>query len=95
MKNKILLNLSFLFTFASAVFAQTKVSGVVVDKLNHPVPFANVAFKNSSDGVVSNEDGIFYLESPKTYTTIVITSVGYSDKELDLEKAVNYNLKIR
>ena len=95
MKNKILFNLFFLFAFASTGFAQTKVSGMVVDKLNHPVPFANVAFKNSSDGVVSNEDGSFYLETPKTYTTIIITSVGYSDRELDLEKAVNYNLKIR
>lgn len=95
MKNKILLILLLLFAFVSSIFAQTKVSGVVLDKSNHPVPFANVAFKNSSEGVVCNEDGIFYLESPKTYTTLVITSVGYSDKEIELEKSVNYNFKIQ
>jgi hypothetical protein len=95
MKNKILLNLFLMFAFVSTILAQTKVSGVVVDKSNQPIPFANVAFKNSSDGAVCNEDGIFYLESPKNYTTIVITSVGYSDREIELEKSVNYNFKIQ
>ena len=95
MKKTILLNLFFLFAITTAVFAQTKVSGIVVDKSNQPVPFANIAFKNSNEGSVSNEDGIFYLESSKTYKTIVITSVGFSDKEIELEKAVNYNFKIQ
>lgn len=95
MKKNILLLLLFLCAVTSAVFAQTKVSGIVVDKTNLPVPFANIAFKNSNEGVVSNEDGIFYLESAKTYKTIIITSVGFSDREIELEKAVNYNLKIQ
>ncbi|MBA4317648.1 MAG: hypothetical protein C0412_04540 [Flavobacterium sp.] len=95
MKKNIIFFLFFLFATTSPLFAQTKVSGVVVDKSNEPVPFANIAFKNSNEGVVSNEDGIFYLESPKTYQTIVITSVGFSDREITLEKSVNYNLKIQ
>ena len=95
MKKSIILFLFFLFAITTTVFAQTKVSGVVLDKLNQPIPFANVAFKNSNEGVVSNEDGIFYLESSKTYKTIVLTSVGFSDREIDLEKSVNYNLKIQ
>ena len=66
-----------------------------MDKSNKAVPFANIAFKNSNEGVVSNEDGIFYLESPKKYQTIVITSVGFSDREIELEKSIHYNLKIQ
>ncbi|WP_073368748.1 DUF5686 and carboxypeptidase-like regulatory domain-containing protein [Flavobacterium fluvii] len=95
MKKSILLNLFFLFAMTSSLFAQTKVSGVVVDKSNRPVPFANIAFQNSTEGVVSNEDGIFYLESPKNYTTIVITSVGFSDKEIVLEKPVTYKITVQ
>ena len=95
MKKTLIFILFFLFVLSNGIFAQTKVSGIVVDKSNQPIPFANIAFKNSNDGVVSNEDGRFYLESPKTYTTLVITSVGYSDKEITLEKAVNYNFKIQ
>jgi len=95
MNKNFLLPLFFLFAFTSTVFSQTKVSGVIVDKLGKPIPFANIAFKNSSEGVVSSEDGVFYLESKKTYLTLIITSVGYSDREIDLEKAINYNMKIQ
>lgn len=95
MAKRILYYLSFLFVFASSVFSQTKVSGVVLDKQLKPIPFANVAFRNSSEGVVSSEDGVFYLESSKTYGFIVISSSGYSDKEIELEKSTNYNLKIQ
>lgn len=95
MKKNLLFFLFFLFVSANAVFAQTKVSGIVVDKLNQPIPFANVVFKDSSEGIVTNEDGRFYLESQKTYTTLVISSVGFSEKEIILDKPVNYNFKIQ
>jgi hypothetical protein len=95
MKKNLLFLLFFLFVSANVVFAQTKVSGIVVDKLNQPIPFANVVFKDSSEGIVTNEDGRFYLESPKTYTTLVISSVGFSEKEIILDKPVNYNFKIQ
>ncbi|MFV8346027.1 DUF5686 family protein [Flavobacterium sp. ZB4P13] len=95
MKKNLLFLLFFLFVSANAVFAQTKVSGIVVDKLNQPIPFANVVFKDSSEGIVTNEDGRFYLESQKTYTTLVISSVGFSEKEIILDKPVNYNFKIQ
>ena len=95
MKKTIALFLFVLFALTSSIFAQTKVSGIVVDKSNRPVPFANIAFQNSTEGVVSNEDGLFYLESPKTYKVIVVTSVGFSDKEIVLEKSVTYKLTVQ
>jgi len=95
MKKSIVFSLFFLFAIANNIFAQTKVSGIVVDKSNQPIPFANVVFKDSNTGIVTNEDGRFYLESPKTYTTIVISSVGFSEKEITLEKSVNYDFKVQ
>jgi hypothetical protein len=93
--NKFLNYILFYIVFSTTVFSQTKVSGVVLDKQNKPIPFASIAFKNSSEGVVSSEDGVFYLESSKNYTTIIISSSDYSDKEIELEKSINYNLKIQ
>ncbi|RTY65873.1 DUF5686 and carboxypeptidase-like regulatory domain-containing protein [Flavobacterium sp. LB2P53] len=95
MKKNLLLFLLLLLVSATTSFAQTKVSGVVVDKSNLPIPFANVVFKGSSEGIVTNEDGKFYLESKKTYTTLLISSVGFSEKEIYLDKPVNYNFKIQ
>jgi len=66
-----------------------------VDKLKQPIPFANVIFKGSNEGVVSNEDGHFYLESKNNYKTLIVSSASYSDREITLEKAVNYNFEIQ
>src|SRR6187402_3574988 len=93
MKKKLAVIL-FVFIAANSIFGQTKVSGIVVDKLKQPVPYANVVFKNSNTGTVTNEDGRFYLESANTYTDLLITSIGFSDKEITLAKTVNYNFTI-
>jgi hypothetical protein len=95
MKKIVIFSLVCLFLQASALLAQTKVSGIIVDKTNLPIPFANLAFKGSSEGTVANEDGRFYLESTKTYTALLVASVGFSDREITLEKAVNYNFRIQ
>jgi len=74
--------------------AQTKVSGIVVDNDNQPVPYANIVFKNSNQGTVSNEDGHFYIESANTYTALLVSFVGFDTKEVPLPKAVNYDFKV-
>jgi hypothetical protein len=95
MKKIIISSLFFLFIQAGGLLAQTKVSGTIVDNTNLPIPFADVAFKGSNEGTVANEDGRFYLESSKTYSVLIIASIGFSDKEISLEKTVNYNLRIQ
>ena len=95
MKKKLLFLSVFLLFLVNSVVAQTKVSGIVVDKSNQPIPFANVIFKGSSEGIVTNEDGKFYLESQKSYSILLISSVGFSEKEIILDKLVNYNFKIQ
>jgi len=91
---KIFTLLIFLFALANNLSAQTKVSGIVVDNTNQPVPYANIVFKGSNTGVVSNEDGRFYIESPDTYTALIVSFVGFPDTEVKLPKAVNYDFKI-
>ncbi|NNK74151.1 MAG: carboxypeptidase-like regulatory domain-containing protein [Flavobacteriaceae bacterium] len=82
-----------LFFFGLASFAQTKVSGYVYDELNEPAPFANIIFKNSSEGTITDENGKFYLESTETWDTLIVSFVGFQTIEFPLEKKVNYNLR--
>ncbi|MFZ4670373.1 MAG: DUF5686 family protein [Flavobacterium sp.] len=91
---KIFPHIIFLFVFVISLSAQTKVSGIVVDNSNQPVPYANVVFKGSKTGVVSNEDGRFYIESPENYSALVVSFVGFPDKEVKLPSLVNYNFKV-
>ncbi len=87
-----LFGLSLLFTLQA--FAQTKVSGSVVDDTQAPVPYANVYFKGTTQGVITDENGKFYLESQETYTDIVVSFVGFGTKEIHLDKAVTYEMKV-
>ena len=79
---KIFILFILLMASANSLTAQTKVSGVVVDNTNQPVPYANIVFKGSNTGVVSNEDGRFYIESPDTFTALIVSFVGFPDTEV-------------
>ncbi len=81
----------FLGTFG---YSQTKVGGVVKDRNDATVPFANVVFKNSSEGTTSNDNGEFYLQSDNNYDTISISFIGYKTQDVALEQSVNLNLQI-
>ncbi len=74
--------------------AQTKIGGIVKDGSGNPVSFANIIFKNSSEGTITNDNGRFYFESENNYNTIVVSFIGYDTKEIALQGKVNYNLEI-
>ncbi|MCA1965067.1 MAG: DUF5686 and carboxypeptidase regulatory-like domain-containing protein [Flavobacterium sp.] len=92
MKTKIVLFFLFL---SSIVIGQTKVGGKVTDEFGDPVAFANVIFKNSKEGVITDENGNFYFESKENYSTLVVSYVGFDKKEISLKPGLNTGLKIQ
>ncbi len=89
---KILFSL-FLF-IVLLVNAQTKVGGIVTDESGEPVAFANILFKNSTEGTITNDNGRFYMESEVTYDTLVVSFIGFADLEISLSSKVNYDMNI-
>ncbi|WP_418509149.1 DUF5686 family protein [Corallibacter sp.] len=85
--------ITYLLLGFASVFAQTKVSGHVFDENNEPVAYANVIFKSSSEGTITDENGRFYLESDETWETLIVSFVGYETIEYPLEKRVNYEMR--
>ncbi|ASO03871.1 DUF5686 family protein [Arenibacter algicola] len=83
----------FLFIVQYSV-SQTKVGGIVVDESGEPVSFANVLFKDSSEGTITNDNGRFYMESENTYTTLLVSFIGYETKEITLTAKVTYNMNV-
>lgn len=92
MKTKIVLFFLFL---SSVIVGQTKVGGRVVDEFGDPVAFANVIFKNSKEGVITDENGNFYFESKENYSTLIVSYVGFEKKEIALKPGLNTGLKIQ
>jgi hypothetical protein len=92
MKTKIVV--FFLFV-SSILLGQTKVGGKVTDEFDEPIAFANVIFKNSKEGVITDENGNFYFESKENYSTLVVSYVGFDKKEISLKPGLNAGLKIK
>jgi len=86
--------LFFFFCFGClSVLAQTKVSGYVFDEYDLPVAYANIIFKGTSKGTITDENGKFYLESDENHDTLEVSFISYETQVIPLEKRVNYNLK--
>ena len=73
--------------------AQVKTSGVIVDEQNDPVPFANVIFKGSIEGTISDENGHFYLQSDESYVELEVSFLGFETQAIPLKKQ-NFDLRI-
>lgn len=90
MRKKLLFTLFFI---SSLLVAQTKVSGIVYDDNNLPMPFASVAFKGTTIGMITNENGKFYLESENNNLILVVSFIGYKPQEKKLTVGGSYDLK--
>lgn len=78
----------------STAFSQTKLSGEVFDADGNGLPFVNVIFVGSNEGTITNENGRFYLESETTWEQVRFSFIGFSNKIIDLDKKVNYDMRI-
>ncbi len=75
--------LPFLLLLCAISWAQSKtITGKVVDESNVGLAGASVTVKNSTTGTTTNENGEFTLSVPASAQTLVITSVGYTLKEV-------------
>ena len=71
------------FIFSTVTMAQSTITGTVMDaKLNSPLPGANVIEKGTSNGVTTDFDGNFTINTKASSGEIVITFVGYTSKTI-------------
>lgn len=83
--------LSVLFLLSMGfVYAQTRVTGSVVDESDEPVIGASVRIKDTGLGTVTDADGKFSLSVPAGSQKLVISYVGMKTQEV----AVKSNLEI-
>lgn len=61
-----------------------KLTGVVVDERGETIPGASVVVKGSGIGTVTNIDGVFTLQIPDNASTIIVTYIGYTTKNVEI-----------
>ncbi|MEO9952268.1 TonB-dependent receptor [Nonlabens sp.] len=92
---KTLFSIIFLLT-TSFIFAQTTVSGVVLDEEKEPVMGVNVYLEGTYDGTTTDMDGKFSFSTEETSTGILIASyIGYEDYRLEALIVDMVGLKLR
>ena len=76
-----------LFFTTVAIFGQTRLTGKVVDETNQPLPSASVMVKGTQSGTSTDFDGKFTLNTNASSGVLVISFVGYSDKEVSFSSS--------
>ena len=82
---KFLFLVCILLLNATITWAQREVSGQVVDNDNQtPIQGINVVVKNTQIGTTTDVSGNFRLVVPAGARTLVVSSSGYSSREVSL-----------
>ncbi|SHF02747.1 TonB-linked outer membrane protein, SusC/RagA family [Arenibacter palladensis] len=86
--------LVLLMGVSTVSWAQTTVTGTVLDEQNVPLPGANVVVKNTTNGVVTDFDGNFSISVSNTNAVLVISYIGYVGKEVKLDGSSSYTITL-
>ncbi len=87
MKNfKNLLFVAVLFISAT-ILGQAKVTGLVVDETNQPLPGASIVVKGTTNGTSTDFDGKFTLQAGADSGTIVISFIGFQSNEFSFSSS--------
>ncbi|MBA4153149.1 TonB-dependent receptor [Flavobacterium sp.] len=71
--------------FCSITFAQTSISGNVVDEKNQPIPGASIKIVGEAIGAVTDFNGNFSLTTQKKPPfSVEVSSIGFSTKTLEI-----------
>ncbi len=91
--NLVLLMLAFAMLSFTALHAQKTVSGTVLDETGSPLPGASVVVKGTTNGTSSDFDGKYSLTVNNNSTTLVISFIGYTTKEVAIEDNITVTLE--
>ncbi|MCZ4319404.1 TonB-dependent receptor [Aequorivita viscosa] len=93
---KILVHTFLLAIFPSLFFAQTNISGTVLDTKGVPIHGANVYLEGAYDGSTSDENGKFSFETSETgVQTLVVSYVSFEATKITEHIAKMHDLKIQ
>lgn len=83
------------FTFFMQALSQERtITGRVTDSQGNPVPLASVTVKGTNIGTSTNSNGEFTLSIPASAKTLVVSSVGLTESEMDIDTRSSYEITL-
>lgn len=89
-----LLLFTLFFFSAYTAYAQVNVTGKVVDITGEELIGVNVIIKGTSQGTVTDINGVFSLQVPNLSSTLVFTYVGFEELEVSLNGRSNIDVTL-
>lgn len=76
--------------------APTTITGIVRDSVSlEPIPYAAIFFKGSDKGLLANENGEFNMTTSTNFISLSVTTMGYKEKEVFVNKGKTNELEIK
>lgn len=92
---KILLGLCVAITTQATAWAQERtVTGTVLDENQEPLPGASILIKDTNQGTISSLEGKFKLSIPNDDAILVLSSIGYTSKNIIVGSQTNLNIQM-
>jgi iron complex outermembrane receptor protein len=88
-----LFTIAFMFMLPLGLMAQT-IKGKVTDTSGSALPYMNVLVKGTSTGTTTNDAGEFSLNVKSLPVTIVVSSIGYKTKQVNVTTTAFLNIAI-
>lgn len=93
-KLKVIVFLLFLTIFTVQAAEQKSITGTVTDNSNLPLPGVTVLIKGTTQGTVTNTDGIFTISNVPSNATLVFSFVGMNTQEIQVGDQTTINLSM-
>src|ERR1700755_227652 len=92
---KVLCTILMLFLFAQINAQNRVITGTVTDQNGGPIPNATVVAKGTKVGVATSVNGRFTLSVPSTVNTLVVSSVNFVTKEVDITASSTVTINLQ
>lgn len=77
-------------------FSQTKtITGKISDEKGSPLSGVTVTAKGTTQSSATSDNGTFTLQLPNNVKTVVLSSVGYADQEIDVNGKLAINVSLQ
>ncbi len=87
--------LALMVIFAGVQLYAQKVTGKVVDETNTPIPGANVVIKGTTNGLITNNEGVFSIVPANMQKDVIQFSfIGYDTKEVPINGQSVINVQL-
>jgi len=79
-----------LLMLGTTLFAQTNLTGTVVDEYGQPLPGSDVIVTGTTDGAATDFDGKFSLSTKETAGTLNVSFMGYHTKNIAFDASKDF-----